>query len=500
MSLTGSAVGNGTGPSAAIHSHGSPPGGCLAARLATGLTAASVQYCQWKGSWKRSRWSVGQGDIDLLVDRASRARFDDVMARLGFRAALLDPTFAIPGAVSYLAPDPDSDRMIHVHAYYKLVVGRSGSTLLHLPLEHATLQSAARGAWFDVPKPEYELLLLTLQSTLRHEARALLRRGEPRWLAAIQPHLRCLEDEVDRYELAAIVEQFLPELSPGCFHRCRAALREGAGPLRRLLARTELLWQLRLHVHRASAAVLARRVWRRLTSVAGKRASPRGRKRLATGGAVIALAGPDGAGKSTCARSLREWLGAELHTCHAHLGRPPRSLTTLVVGGMSHASHRFDRLRGARRPSTLSAHLQLMRFVCKARDRYRLYRHITRFASAGGIAVCERYPVPEEHVLVGPSWVQDRAMAASGRLATRLRRIEASYYDRIAVPDLLIILRVNPATAVRRKPDEPEPYVRERARLVADIDWSRQRAQVVDAERPLRDVERIIRDHVWEAL
>jgi thymidylate kinase len=91
-------------------------------------------------------------------------------------------------------------------------------------------------------------------------------------------------------------------------------------------------------------------------------------------------------------------------------------------------------------------------------------------------------------------------MAASGRLASWLRRIESSYYDRIAAPDLLIILRVNPATAVRRKPDEPEPYVRERARLVADIDWSRQRAQVVDAERPLRDVVRVIREHVWEAL
>jgi thymidylate kinase len=197
---------------------------------------------------------------------------------------------------------------------------------------------------------------------------------------------------------------------------------------------------------------------------------------------------------------LLDWLGAELRTCHAHLGRPPRNLTTLVVGGVFHASLRLDKLLGAGQPSRRSTHLELLRFVCKARDRYRLYRRVTRFADDGGIAVCERYPVAEEHVLVGPSWVQDRAMAASGRLASWLRRIESSYYDRIAAPDLLIILRVNPATAVRRKPDEPEPYVRERARLVADIDWSRQRAQVVDAERPLRDVVRVIREHVWEAL
>lgn len=504
MSLTGSVVGNGTSPAAAIHLHGSPSAGPLAARLAAALARASVSCCQWKGAWKRSQWSAGDGDIDLLVDRASRAAFERVMSDTGFRPVVPDPAFAIPGAVSWLAPDPDGDRMLHVHAHYQLFVGRAWSTVLHLPLERATLQSAMRGHWFDVPAPEYELLLLVLQSTLRYRLSGLFRRGDPAWLVSLQPHLQHLEGEADFFELAAIIEQFLPQLSPICFGRCRAALHAGASPLRRLAARRELLWQLRLHRRRAPVSVMPRRAWHGLRSVfsrvTGKRASPHGLKRLATGGAVIALAGPDGAGKSTCATALHRWLGSELRACHAHLGRPPRGRATLLVGGALKASRRLDRARGLTKPSALSAHLELARCVCTARDRYRLYRRVTRFATDGGIAVCERYPVPEEHVLVGPSWVQDRAMAASGRLAARLRRIEAGYYDRIAMPDLIVILRVDPATAVRRKPDEPEPYVRARARSVQNTDWTRRGGHLVDAERPLRDVMRTIREYIWEAL
>lgn len=507
MSLTGSTVGNGTSP-AVIHESESPPAGSLAARLATALAAASVRYCQWKGAWKRAHWSVGEGDIDLLVDRGSRAAFDRVMSDLGFRPILPEPAFGIPGAVSWLAPDPDGDRLIHVHAHYQLFAGKAWTTLLHIPIERPTLQSASRGPWFDVPAPEYELLLLVLQSTLRHHWRDLFRRGDPGWLTSLQAHLRRLDAEADRYELAAIVEQFLPELSPLCLGRCRVALRAGVAPLKRLAARRELLWQLRLRTRRAPAGVTLRRATYGLQSVllsqlnraTGKRASPHGMKRLATGGAVIALAGPDGAGKSTCAAALYRWLGAELCACHAHLGRPPRSATTLITGAALKTSRAIDRARRLTRPSARTAHLELLRFVATARDRYRLYCRVTRFATHGGIAICERYPISEEHVLVGPSWVQDRGMAAMGRLAAWLRRIEAGYYQRIAAPDLIVILRVDPGTAVRRKPDEPEPYVRARARSVANTDWSRPGGHLVDAERPLRDVVRTIRALVWEAL
>ena len=49
-------------------------------------------------------------------------------------------------------------------------------------------------------------------------------------------------------------------------------------------------------------------------------------------GRLIAVEGLDGSGKSTCADALTAWLEHNLATVHLHLGRPERSLGTLVAG------------------------------------------------------------------------------------------------------------------------------------------------------------------------
>jgi thymidylate kinase len=223
-------------------------------------------------------------------------------------------------------------------------------------------------------------------------------------------------------------------------------------------------------------------------------------KRLASGGAVIALVGADGSGKSTCARALRGWLGAELWAARAHLGRPPRSALTVIVGGALKAVRRLDALRDDDAPGGLHAHLELLRYVCTARDRYRLSRQVRRFAAAGGLAVCERYPLRGNRTLVGPSREQGRALSASGDLARWLRRLESRYYARITPPELTFVLRVDPDTAVRRKTDEPADYVRARAWALWDADWSADGATVIEASRPLREILTELRDRLWAAL
>ena len=110
-------------------------------------------------------------------------------------------------------------------------------------------------------------------------------------------------------------------------------------------------------------------------------------------------------------------------------------------------------------------HLDLVRTACTGRDRFRLYRRAFRFAAAGGIAICERYPSRESWALSGPSEAQGHALAAQSALATSLRRWERSLYERMQRPDLLFLLSLDAETAVSRKPSEPADYVRERARL-----------------------------------
>jgi thymidylate kinase len=221
-----------------------------------------------------------------------------------------------------------------------------------------------------------------------------------------------------------------------------------------------------------------------------------GRMRLSDGGLVVALVGGDGAGKSTCARELNAWL-APFRTMRAHLGNPPRSWLTLAVGGALKLELAFDRL--LKRPARTGTTIQLLRHLCTARDRYSLYVKIRRFAVSGGVGICERYPITENRLLVGPVIPQDLPPQAGG-LARLLCALEARYYDRILRPDLVVVLRLDPELAVIRKPEEPADYVRARGRVIWNTDWSASGAQVVDASQPLDEVMRRLKTIIWSHL
>jgi hypothetical protein len=181
----------------------------------------------------------------------------------------------------------------------------------------------------------------------------------------------------------------------------------------------------------------------------------------------------------------------------AHLGRPPRSLLTLGVGGALKIERALYRRLGRAEP--LGSTVELLRHVCTARDRYRLYERVRRFAAAGGIAVCERYPIPQNRMLVGPC-IPDLVGSAPSGVARLLRDIEAAYYETMLPPDVVFVLRLHPDLAVRRKPDEPGDYVRGRGQVVWDTDWSGTGAQVVDASRSFPEVLSELKSRLWSAL
>jgi thymidylate kinase len=445
----------------------------LVGQLGEALRAAKVSYCQWKGNRKRDRWSIGQGDIDLLVDRAMVAEFAAVLRDLGFKPALPPAEWIVPGVQHYYGLDTASGRLVHVHACTRLMVGPPWRTHYRLPLERALLDTACQRAVFKTPAPEVELLALVLSQTLRRSWRDVVR---PR--NAVGREIQNLEEEARPKRLAQALATHLPEIDQATYDACRRALLPGASLWRRAAARIALTRRLAEHARHPSPDGALRR---------------EGAHHLAAGGAVVALLGADGAGKSTCAQSLFKWLSPHLAAVHAHFGRPPRSLLTLLAGGALRVASRLP-------VDGLTAHLDLLRCVCTARDRARLSRRVWRFAAGGGIAICERYPAPENWTLVGPSHVQGLALDAFSPLASALRRWEDRYYDRMPHPDVMFALRLPPALAVHRKPDEPETYVRRRAELMWEADWSRSEACVVDASQPLPQVVAALKTELWRRL
>lgn len=470
--------------------------GCLLHLLATALHDRRVLYCQWKGHWGGHRWAAGRGDVDLLVDRESMAEFRRVLDDLGFKAALPSGERRIPGVESYFGHDPSVRRLLHLHVHFRLVLGDYWRTIYRLPIERALLEAATPGLAFKVPAPAYQYLLFVLRMVLRQRGRPLF---PPRllWLRGIQGQLDFLDGRCNREEVASILERHLPSIDLHLFDRCRESLRLEADPVERAAVRRALHRRLRTHAHRPSIPALLVAMGEKALPGPARRTLIQSGMWLKGGGTVAALVGGDGAGKSTCARALAVWLSTEFPTMRAHLGRPPRSLLTLCVGGALKIERALHRL--LHRPEPIGSTIELLRHVCTARDRYRLYQKVCRFAAAGGIAVCERYPIPQNRPLVGPC-IPELVGADPAGIARLLRDLEVSYYETIVTPDALFVLRLHPDVAVLRKPDEPADYVRARGQVVWDTDWSGTGAQVVDASRSFPEVLTELKSRLWSVL
>ena len=467
----------------------------LLEQLGEALAAEGVVSCQWKGHWKRTRWQSGAGDVDLLVDPAWVERLEGALDRLGFKPAVPPPEAYIPGTASWFGYDVGQHTLVHIHVHVRLILGGYWTTVYQLPIERAVLESAVPRSPFAVPAPELEFLIFVLRMVQRYGVPDLVAPWPPSWLGEAQTEFAYLLAQVDRRRLEARLAELLPTVDTAFFDACARSLRPGASPWPRVWLRLSLHRRLRPYAYRPPFALLARRVGRRLGLL------PRARGlRLAHGGTVVALLGGDGAGKSTCVAELSRWLGPQFDVTTAHLGRPPRSLTTLVIGGLLKVRRALGRAlnggadeRGTGGPGLL----ELLRLVCTARDRYRLFTTARRFAAAGGIALCERYPTPQNRLLVGPEIPRLLGHGRDTPLARRLLRAEQWYYRQITVPDAVVVLMVEPELAVQRKTDEPADYVRARSRIIWETDWSGTGAHLVDAGRPLPAVLADLKALIW---
>ncbi len=479
-----------------------PIGWSLAARLCAHLTQAGANPCLWKLDAKAGRFESGEGDLDLLVARDRLPALGAALEPFGFRAGWPRGP-STPAILDFFAPNPNVGRLIHLHVHTSLFIGSADGMQYRIPMERAVLDAAELRDGLRVACPAHAVLLHVLHRTLRHGLRAVVHQREAPWIRAEETALEALESRTDGAAVHAALRAHVPLLDTALYDACRASLRSGTGELTRLFTALRLRWRLRALQREPLLATLRRiavRIGRRHYDALRLRPASRGTARPASGGAVIALVGPDGDGKTTCAHALRGWLGDAFVVHHLHLGRPPRGVLTLGCGALAKIT---ARLRAGRARGPLAAVddlVRLARILCTARDRERAAHRAHGIAARGGIAICERYPIDANDPLSGASDAQGVGVVAPSRLATALRRAERRCYQRMLPADLTLVLRTDPETAVRRKHDEPADYVRERAERLWNRGWQGPSIRTIDASRPLPAVLGELRDRIWERL
>ena len=489
----------------------------LIAELCGILDAEGVRYCHWKSNEAIARSESGENDLDLLVARADADRFEDVLRRLRFKVVLQPAWKRLPGIYHAYGLDP-SGAFVHIHAHYQLVVGDDMTKNLHLPIESAYVASARREGLFPTPAPEYELALFLIRMTVKHctwdgivSLQGSLSTSERRELVDLRAR-------ADPDELRAVMERHLPFIESDLWRRCERAVGGDVSSWFRIRTAARLQGALSTCSRRAPQLDTWVRMWRRGRTVVRRKALRRGpvRNQLASGGALVAIVGGDGAGKTTAVEGLARWFDSEHIDCRRlHLGKPGWSpLTTVVKGGLRLAAAakrgptssakalRTELSTGGARRLGMRSRARLSWEVLTARDRYRAYRRARRLASNGSVVICDRYPLTEVVSMDGAVTARIAADPSGwGRWARTMAAMERRYYERIARPDVLIVLRVDPDTAVERKRGlEPESTVRPRSEEIWRIDWRDRSAVVIDASSSRDEVLSQVKSAVWSRL
>ncbi len=264
------------------------------------------------------------------------------------------------------------------------------------------------------------------------------------------------------------------------------------------------------------------KLWRRAILTIRRRIfkfSPK--HRLESGGALIAIVGGDGAGKSTAVDALYVWLSKYFETTRVHMGKPAWSWTTKTVRGILKIGNLLGLIpidssfrETLNQKSLVSpGYPWLLREVCRAHDRYWTYIRARRFAADGGLVIVDRFPLDQIKLMDGPQAERfigrlmdgpraDQFLSPSrtSRLARVLLNLEENYYHQIVLPESLFVLRVDPEIAVQRKTDEDAVSVRERSTEIWELDWEHTDYRVIDASKSKADVLTELKALIWSEL
>lgn len=429
-------------------------------RLFEACEARNVSMCAWKGL-EDARWAIeGDADLDLLVHRGHAAEFREVMAEFGFKAVTSASNADHAAIVQYVGIDTRTHHLARIDAYHRLVTGEKFVKQWHLPLETVLLENVERVDRIPIPNPDASLAVFVLRAILKGASiMDLAVAGARHAVGSVRAEAQKAVAAADLTRTEAIVQAHLPAIPPQLWRACVSATLEGAPWPKRFWLRMRLSLQLRPYRRHGPL----RAAWLRVKAI-GRRAARIGHahpgvKHLATGGAVIAIVGPEATGKSTLAGDLARWLGSTFQVHEAHLGKPPPTPLTWLPSlalpllrriARGHRTDAFPAAQdGASRPSWLFA----VRCLITALERRNLAWRLHMQAANGHLVICDRYPSAQVGAMDSARLPENQASGWRSIVANWEQRL----YRQVPPPDVVLELTVAPEIAVRRNRERSKP-------------------------------------------
>jgi hypothetical protein len=293
------------------------------------LNDQNIEYCIWKGNSHLDESLRGLTDLDLLVASNQKRHFKEGVYKHGCKRMISPSDTQDTPIEDYLGYDKRSGKLFHLHIYYQLILGGRFVRNYQLPLEMKFLSSAKKRKGLKIASPEMEIIVLAIRMLLKYRFRdvikdILLIRSpglSPKFLRQVGYLLQQTTFDRISKSLKSEISIVSPEIVLAFLKTASESPRSGwkCYRLRKDLRRDLLNYQLYSR-WKASIKCFYALSLRRLPFFKSLFA----KKRSVSRGILVALIGADGAGKSTVAEKLRQWLSWKLDAQVCYMGTGER--------------------------------------------------------------------------------------------------------------------------------------------------------------------------------
>ena len=472
----------------------------LTNKLLIELHNNSIAYCHWKSIEHLDAALTGDTDLDILVDINDKSKVEKIFNDIGFKLYKA-PWFKSYDAIcDYIGIDHLSNKIIHVHTHFKLIVGESGIKNHHLKHEKNILHNRIYDKKFEtyIITPEYEIFLLLVRIGLKFGTNKLWNtQSSDSEVKNFIVEFLWLKKKVVKNDVEKLFnitnKDFSILLNDIWDYNLNNKNVVKLSKSIKYLFQEDRRFKKSYHIVKSSRK-FSFQIGRIIRKIGfAYRAKKRVRKGM---GFIIAIVGSDGSGKSTQINTLTKILNNKIDVESLYMGSNKGSRSKLRKC-IENIDANVNKSRNQKKTSIQRFVTMILAFSV-AREKKRKIKKASNYKKAGVFVICDRYPQTETF---GPNdglLLHKKYFVTKNIFIKKLLKYELKCYTSTESqsPDIIFKLIVNPQTLSQRRDMSLQDVVKKQNGIKSLRINKYSKVLEVDANKTINEVTSFILKHI----
>lgn len=481
------------------------------------LHAENIVYCHWKSNQHLERAVNGGTDLDMLFKPSQREAVEKILNECGLKRFRATPMMQYNAIEDFIGFDKETAKIWHLHLHYRLTLGEKHLKGYTTPWTDYILANRIYNPELKVycsgPEDEYFLIMLRIALKLRWRdyGRKL---GQDDII-----EIGWLKERTQKHQVIEIAKKHLGDK---CAQAYGELLSMDLSEKRDLFQLQRLLRSSMKQFTAFNAATsYFRRTWREIfwlrigiNRKLGLNQASTSRRVSPAGGAVVALLGCDGAGKSTTLDYLMREFSKKIDVINVYMGSgdgsssilryPLRLVAKKVRGkglGRSIKQETYESIE-VRQQFKAQAYgwARIIWAVVLALEKKNKLKTITKARNNGILVLVDRYPQVEiMDYNDGPlltQYTESRSPKLRSIANWEIAIYRSAYRN---PPDLVVKLMVPPEVAIERKPEMTITQIERKTAAIKKIDLSPNSVEIDTTQDRILSFGQVM-EQIWKII